>query len=599
MDKNDLREKYIETAKVYKTIEEKEEKKILIYSILRLIVFAGGIIFCWIGFTIGVITGLLCIIFSLSLFLLLLKLFAEHSDRKEFFGNHIKINNNEADALQGNLSHFDSGEKFVDPNHDFSHDVDVFGANSLFHNLNRTVTGYGKDLLAEWFKFPFTLSDQIKKRQDAIRELASRAEWRHNFSASGIGKTFEKSEIEGILDWLNEGSSITFSKLSKILLYILPGITIISFILSILSLIPFQVFSFLFLLNLLIISMGLKKINKIHNVLTGKYNFLASTEKLLKTFENVTFESEILNEIRKNISGKDISASVTVKRLRRLVQIFDNRLNIIVSVFLNGFLLWDYQSVLRLERWKLENKGLLPVWLKMIGTVDAYISLANLAANNPEFIYPEISDRAVIFNAKGMGHPLINADVRVCNDFNVSEKGIIIITGANMAGKSTFLRTVAVNFILGMAGAPVCASELTFTPIRLFTSMRTTDSLSGNESYFYAELKRLKELKLKVENKENVFFILDEILKGTNSADKSLGSRMFLEKLAEMGGTGMIATHDVSLGELEKSFPGKILNMCFEVEIEGDLISFDYKLQQGITRKMNAAILMRQMGIIG
>jgi DNA mismatch repair ATPase MutS len=187
----------------------------------------------------------------------------------------------------------------------------------------------------------------------------------------------------------------------------------------------------------------------------------------------------------------------------------------------------------------------------------------------------------------------------VCNDFSLGKKGTVcIISGANMAGKSTFLRTVAVNYILAMAGATVCASEMNFIPCKLFTSMRTMDSLSNNESYFYAELRRLFILKSKIEKGEPVFFILDEILKGTNSADKSKGSLLFLEKIVEKGGTGLIATHDTSLGKMESDHPGIVKNKCFEIEIDGENIRFDYKIQQGITQKMNAVFLMNQMGIL-
>jgi len=167
-----------------------------------------------------------------------------------------------------------------------------------------------------------------------------------------------------------------------------------------------------------------------------------------------------------------------------------------------------------------------------------------------------------------------------------------------MAGKSTFLRTIAVNLILGMTGTKVCAAKFRFKPVVLFSSMRTTDSLSSNESYFYAELKRLKILKERLETDSDLFFILDEILKGTNSEDKSTGSKMFLGKLAEKNATGIIATHDISLGEMEKVFPQNVFNKCFEVEISGESVFFDYKLRDGITKHMNAGILMKKMGII-
>ena len=320
---------------------------------------------------------------------------------------------------------------------------------------------------------------------------------------------------------------------------------------------------------------------------------------LLIMFENESFASPYLNEIKLNISGKKTSSSFAVRKLGRLIQAFDSRMNMIAGFFLNGLFLWDYHCIYRLEKWKSEYKTLFPLWLEMIGEVDAYISLGNYSFNNPGFAFPEKSLNLDVFVAKNLGHQLIDESKRICNDFILEKKGTVcIITGANMAGKSTFLRTIAVNYILGMIGAPVCASELRFTPMKLFTSMRTTDSLSDNESYFYAELKRLKALKSGVENHEPVFFILDEILKGTNSADKSTGSKLFLNRLIESGGTGLLATHDTSIGMLESDHPGVIINKCFEIDLDGDYIKFDYKIQDGITQKMNAVFLMKQMGFL-
>jgi DNA mismatch repair ATPase MutS len=321
---------------------------------------------------------------------------------------------------------------------------------------------------------------------------------------------------------------------------------------------------------------------------------------MLKVFDIKIFKSDILQNVKENLSSNGISAGVSVQKLGRLINYFDYRLNLIVGILLNGLVLWDFQCVKRLEKWKLEYKAYFTTWLDMLGQVDAYISLANFAANNPDYVYPSISGDDSFFSSVDLGHPLIDERVRVCNNFDIHQKGTaIIVTGANMSGKSTFLRTLAVNYILAMTGAPVCAKKFTFTPVKLFTSMRIEDNLSDNESYFYAELKRLKQLKLLIDNNEPVFFILDEILKGTNSADKSLGSKMFLTKLIEMGSTGLIATHDISLGELETTFPEKVINNCFEIEIEDGKISFDYILRQGITSKMNAGLLMKQMGIVG
>jgi DNA mismatch repair ATPase MutS len=321
---------------------------------------------------------------------------------------------------------------------------------------------------------------------------------------------------------------------------------------------------------------------------------------MLKVFDNNDFKSDILQNVKNNLSGGGVSAGASVQKIGQLINSLDYRLNIIVGIILNGLILWDFQCLKRLEKWKSAYKTYFATWLEMLGQVDAFVSLGNFAANNPDYVYPSIAVDDNFFVSTDLGHPLINESVRVCNNFEISRKGTaIIVTGANMSGKSTFLRTLAVNYILAMTGAPVCAKKFIFKPVKLFTSMRAEDSLSDNESYFYAELKRLKQLKLLIDNHEPVFFILDEILKGTNSADKSLGSKMFLTKLVEMGGTGLIATHDISLGELETSFPEKIMNNCFEIEIDEGKISFDYIIRQGITNKMNAVLLMKQMGIIG
>jgi hypothetical protein len=598
MNRSRIRERYLSNSGHFANLEIKEGRLLLFLSVLRLVTFTGGIILIWIGFTINNLAGLALTLVLTILFLYLLKLFSEHSQKREFFSNLSLINQKEADALSGNLSGFEEGLSYMDISHDFSADVDLFGAHSLFQYLNRTVTGYGRDILASWLSDPYALSSELIPRQEAIRELASKDNWRQEFMASGMKAPFGRGEISGLLEWFdrtNSGKSI----LKTIIIFLLPSVAVISFLLMIAGIVPYSVFSLIFLINLLYIAIGIRKTNAIHNVLSRKYNILSSMKGLLNMFENESFTSHYLNEIKLNVSGKGSSASSSVRKLGRLIQAFDSRMNMIAGFFLNGLLLWDYHCIYRLEKWKSEYKNLFPFWLEMVGEVDAYISLGNYAFNNPGFTYPVISENNTVFSVKSLGHQLIEENKRVCNDFTLEKKGTVcIISGANMAGKSTFLRTVAVNYILAMAGAPVCARELSFIPMKLFTSMRTTDSLSDNESYFYAELKRLKALKSGIENKVPFFFILDEILKGTNSDDKSTGSKLFLQRLVQAGGTGLLATHDISIGKLESEYPGIITNKCFEIEIDGESIKFDYKIQEGITRKMNAVFLMKQMGII-
>jgi ABC-type multidrug transport system fused ATPase/permease subunit len=599
MNREQIKEKYLSSAILYRLLEKKREKLITIISVLRFFTFFGGLVLVWIGFTFSVTDGVILILLFTVLFLWLLKLYSKHSEKREFISNLASINQNEADALSGDLKAFDAGNSYCDIHHDFSFDVDLFGTSSLFQYLNRTVTDYGRDILASWLSDPFILSKDLLPRQKAIKELASKDKWRHKYMASGMKTPLEKNEISSLLNWMQERALFSSSALNKILILSLPAAAIVSLVLAINAVLPYTVFAFIFLGNLLYIATGLKRINRIHNALSRKYKFLSSIDRLLKAFENESFNSPLLNDIKLNISGKNFSAAGSVKKLGRLLQAFDTRNNQIIGLALNGMLLWDYQSIIRLEKWKSDYKSKFPVWLNMIGQVDAFISLGNYVYNNPDFVFPVESENFEVFSAKNLGHQLIDERKRVCNDFSFGKKGTVcIISGANMAGKSTFLRTIAVNYILGMAGATVCASEMNFIPGKLFTSMRTMDSLSNNESYFYAELRRLFILKSRIESGEPVFFILDEILKGTNSADKSKGSLLFLGKILEKGGTGLIATHDTSLGKMESDHPGTVINKCFEIEIDGENIRFDYKIQEGITQKMNAVLLMNQMGIL-
>jgi hypothetical protein len=594
-----IREEYLHEAVILSKREEKEGRKLLVLSVLRLVVFVSGFILAWLGFTLGPVYGILILLFSTGVFLYLLKLFSLHSHRKIFLGNIALLNRNEAAALTGDLSPFDNGDRYIDRDHFFSYDVDLFGDNSLFQFLNRCVTGYGREVLADWLQSPYNLRTELVRRQEAVKELAERREWRHRFLASGMNKSLEKRDIDRFDSWLKEEPFSLSPVLNLILTRILPLASLFTLAGTIAGIFPYPVFTTIFILNLLIVSSSLRAINLRHRSLTGAHNYLSSLQQLISVFENESFNSEILADIRKEIAGEEISAAVALKRMTKLLQAFDTRLNVLIGFLLNGLLLWDFQCIQRLERWKEKYKSEFPRWLEMTGQIDAFVSLAGFAYNNPGFTYPSLAGDETILSFKSAGHPLISEEKRVCNDFEISHKGkICIITGANMSGKSTFLRTVAIDYILGMAGAPVCAEEMVFRPLKLFTSMRTTDSLSGNESYFYAELRRLRFLKDEIGNDEPVLFILDEILKGTNSADKSLGSRLFMKKMISHGGTGLIATHDISLGELENEFPEAVYNMCFEIEIEGETIKFDYILRSGITGKMNAAILMKQMGIL-
>jgi hypothetical protein len=598
MNKEQLLENYRDLNEKFKNLFEKEKKRLLILSLLRLLVFLCGTGLSVAGFSTGTFWGIMAVAITVVLFLMLVSLFSSHSYKRDFFSNHTTINNNEINALCGNYSFFNDGSRWIDKDHEFSNDVDLFGKESLFQYLNRTVTGYGRDVLAGWLSDPYKISKEIGPRQEAIKELSVKLSWRQAFIASVFNKPLEKEDIKGLLEWLDE-KDLSFSSASrKLAIFMLPGLAILSLVLMITGYLPYSVFIFFFLFNLLFTAIGLRKTGRIHSMVSKKFIFLSSFNQLIAYIKKESFSSAVLSDIKQKLSAGPVSAAVKIKKLSRILQSFDSRLNILVGFVLNGLLLWDFHCIRSLEEWKEESAHLLPEWLDLIGQTEAYISLANFSFNNQGYIYPHLNEDGTVLNAKEIGHPLISEEKRICNEFSIRNRGqIFIITGANMAGKSTFLRTLAVNFILGMSGAPVCAKEMSFRPLKLYTSMRTTDSLGQNESYFYAELKRLRNLKNRLESGEDVFFILDEILKGTNSTDKSTGSKMFMKKIIDLDGTGVIATHDTSLGEMEDEFPVVIYNKCFEIEIDGDTIIFDYKLREGITKRMNAALLLKQMGI--
>jgi len=577
----------------------KLKKESLMISFLRLFVFLGGAGVSIYAFTISTIAGGLTLLATLFFFIILLKRYAVTSNKIAFTENLIRINTNEINALDGDYSAFDGGGDLADSNHDFSLDIDLFGDDSLFRYINRSVTGPGRSLLADWFSDPYRLSGQISERQEAVRELAGKLDWRQQFMAYGLDKPLHEKEIKSLSDWLNGKDKLMSSPVMRLITFILPLAAIIALVLVITTALPAMVFISSFIVNLLIIMAYIKKVNRIHILVSQKQVFLSSIEQMVKSFEKEEFTSSMLTSIRGRIFSGEGSVAGKIKELNNLISMFDARLNMLVGFALNGMLMWDFHCISRLEKWRSSAASDLPAWLTLLGEVDGLNSLANYTYNNPYHSFPQAVNDGTVLEASQMGHPLLAGELRINNDFSVRKKGqVIIITGANMAGKSTFLRTVAVNMLLAMAGAPVCAAAMKFFPMKLFTSMRTTDSLSHNESYFYAELKRLRTLKERLEKGEDVFFILDEILKGTNSTDKSLGSKLFLRRLIELGATGLIATHDISLGEMETEFPGNVVNKCFEIEIDGENISFDYILRGGITRKMNAGVLMKQMGIV-
>lgn len=577
---------------------ESLKRKIATNSILRLISFAAVFASLFGLLRLSMAIAIIGAVFFLAIFLVLVKRHIELQKRRRYSKEKNKILVSEINACNHDFRDFADGDQFINSKHSFSFDLDIFGKGSLFGMINRTVTRSGEKRLSELVTMEQTDKSSIHSRQEAIKELAQKQDFSLHFRTSGKVADIEKEDRTNIDKWVSTKSFLSQGKIFAVSLYVLPIIATVLLLLTILNSAYSGFFIVSFLINLGFVSNKLRKINQEHDQVSNLLKLLQKYGSLIKIVEKETFNSPALNASMDRLKYNNLTAGESLEKLTKLVSTFDNRLNLIGAIFLEGLLLWDYHCLRSINHWKKEHGSKLNQWFEEIAYFDSLISFAGFAFNSPDFAYPEISDN-VILESKELGHPSIPGTVRICNDFKINSKGeFVIITGANMAGKSTFLRTVGVNLILARAGAPVCASYFSFMPMKIFTSMRTSDSLAENESYFYAELRRLQEMLHKLESEGEVFIILDEILKGTNSVDKQKGSFAAMEKILKLKGTGIIATHDLALTEISLKYPEHIHNKCFEIEIDNASISFDYKLYDGVTQKMNAMLLMEQMGII-
>jgi len=351
-----------------------------------------------------------------------------------------------------------------------------------------------------------------------------------------------------------------------------------------------------FLVGLLITGLYVKKINQL-SFDTGKVqSTFQQYQKLILEIENIEFQSVLLKEKRAAILNQSEKTSDILNEFSKILGALDQRNNMIFGLLGNGFFLWDIYQSYKIEKWIATHKTKVEGWFSTIAFFDAYNSLANFSHNHPNYVYPTITNDGIVLKSSGAGHPLLNPDKIVLNDIDISNEQFFIITGANMAGKSTFLRTVSLQIVMANIGLPVCAKHVNYNPIKLITSMRTTDSLTDDESYFFSELKRLRFIVDEIKT-DRYFIVLDEILKGTNSTDKAIGSRKFVEKLIGSKATGIIATHDLSLCEAADDLE-QVKNHYFDAEIIDDELHFDYKFKNGICQNMNASFLLKKMQIV-
>lgn len=509
----------------------------------------------------------------------------------------IKINEDELKALEGNYYHFENGSGLNPSEHYYANDMDILGHASLYQFINRTTSEIGSRQLAAWLLAPAD-TDEIIKRQNAIKELKNKTAWLQQLQAYGKEQSIKIDTTKRLKAWFDSPPIFLPFKPWQWLRYVLPAIIVGVSVAAYFDAVPMQLFYASLLLYAIIAFQIDKYVSPIHEQLSKMVNELNTLSKTIKAIESENFQSPLLTQIQQQYAAGDTKASYKLSRLKKILDRLDLRYNIVISAPLNIFLLWNLQQALDLEKWKRQYAGDSLLWFHHIGIFEALNSFATLHFNNPQWVFPGFKEPHFFIEANNLGHPLINKNKRVNNFININNKAeIMLVTGSNMAGKSTYLRSVGINVILAMAGAPVCADVFNLSPVQLISSMRIADNLEESTSTFYAELKKLKTVIDKVNNHEHVFILLDEILRGTNSLDRHTGSAALIKQLIQQKAAAVLATHDVQLAALQNDYPENIVNYHFDVQVNNEELYFDYKLKPGVCTSLNASILMKKIGI--
>ena len=537
---------YTNQRQKYKQASKTVFKQMSVFSLLRLAVFSLTILGIYLTYQNWKIT-LLITALGIAIFLFLLSRYTDLKSRRALYKRLVAINEEELEIASGNFYHRSDGLEFQNPKHYFSLDIDLFGRGSFFQYCNRTSIKEGTEKLSKTLLA--NNIEAINSRQEAIKELADQPKWTQNYSAVAQGIEVDHS-ARSIIDWLQDYKPfLTKSHFVLTILFSIASIAVLT--LGIMEIIPISIAGYWLLLGLGITGIYLKKINILADSTSKAKDTFRQYALLLKTIEDSKFQSKLLQENQKKTMLGDAQASTIFSEFSKALDALDNRNNLISAILGNGYFLCDLRQAYRIEKWINQYASKVGDWFEVVIFFDAYNSLGTYAFNHPNFTYPSIVDEAITISAEDLGHPLLNPEKRVDSNLELDKEQFFIVTGANMAGKSTFLRTVALHIVMANIGLPVCAKSSKYKPIKLITSMRTSDSLTDDSSYFFSELTRLKFVVDTIENDKNYFVILDEILKGTNSTDKAIGSRKFVEKLVRLNATGITATHDLSLTEIE------------------------------------------------
>ncbi|MFY0601523.1 MAG: hypothetical protein JXR03_17745 [Cyclobacteriaceae bacterium] len=526
----------------------------------------------------------------------------KREEEKTFHETLMDINREEIKRSKLDLHDFDSGEDYIEDNHPYQVDLDIFGKHSVYQLINRCEIDDSRKKLASWLSKPAE-EETVSLRQKASKELKEMIDWSQKFqsliriSIAQKKKRDPSLQANDILSWVKQTDKPVNLKLLKALAYFLGFVTCVVTCLVLLDYIIYQLIYPVIFINGIFLSFGIKRLQKLTTGIDKAHYIISAYAQALELIEKEKFESDLLTQLSQRLVTGRQSATQSIKSLANLSYRISSRANMLYAL-LDATLLLDIHLLTDLIKWKKANNQEIEKWLNVVNEFECLVSIAGFSRVNESYAYPELEKESFAFETKKMGHPLISGKDKVTNDYLIDGKGSLdIITGSNMSGKSTFQRTVGVNMVLAQAGCPVDAESLRMSRTQVFTSMRTKDNLEEHTSSFYAELKRIVQLLEEVEQNTSTFFILDEILKGTNSEDRHVGSISLAKKLTGKNAFGLISTHDLGLGELGETDP-KIRNFSFNSTLENDKIIFDYTLTPGVCKSFNASQLMKNMGIL-
>lgn len=562
-------------------------------SRLRLIVFISGILCIW------ALWGQAILMIALLLFIVLLFTFLirynDATDQKlKLFQHLYSLTGEELKSLDHHFLHKPDGEKLIQAVGMESNDLDLLGKGSLFQFVNRSISDMGQKEMARSLTSP---GENIKAKQEAIQELSQKMEWILTFRAIQSLSPLSQRSKDFLSGWIKVNTTGSVPAFYPLLSKVLPLFSILLVGLYAFNFIHDQVFTFAVLLILAIQGFFASRAAGIFKQINHINEELKSLSPCLESIESETFNSPLLNEIKSNLLIPEI-ASESIKKLNAIFNRYDYRMNIVVFIPLNFFTWWDIRLMIELHDWKKSLRGNIDLWYDSLAKFEMFSSFATLAFNKPDWCYPEINTAWFTLVTKDLGHPLIASTKVVTNNFTLSHPNhLALITGSNMAGKSTFLRSVGANMALANAGSPVCAAIFIWSPCQCLTSMRISDNLQEETSTFYAELKKVKKMIDAIKANEKVILLIDEMLRGTNAEDRRLGVNAFVSQMIKANAVGIIASHDSTIYHFSNEYPDQVKPYYFDSHVENDELKFDYKIKPGTDTSANASFLMKKIGI--